>query len=270
MVTGGASGLGKATAQRLAAKGSRVVICDLSTSDGAKVAETIGGDTVFIPADVASESDVKNLMDATKEKFGSLNVVVNCAGISSGYMVYNKQKKQSHKLEDFKKLFEVNLNVLEFSDLLNNKKIFHSKVNTSGAFNVICQSLNLITENEPDQSGQRGIIINTASSQAFDGCQGQIALASSSAATMAMTKTLTKELSEFGIRVNTIAVGLFDTPLNAYLPDTVTGPITELCMDFPNRLGQPDEFAHLVQAIIVNQYINGSIINLDANLKINL
>lgn len=128
----------------------------------------------------------------------------------------------------------------------------------------------MLTENPPDENGQRGIIVNTTSSQAFVGCQGGIANAASSAATIAMTKTFTKELAEHGIRVNAIAVGLFDTPVTNYMPDSTIQPLVDTCMDFPKRMGHPDEFAHIVQTIFANQYLNGSIINLDANMHVTL
>jgi 3-hydroxyacyl-CoA dehydrogenase/3-hydroxy-2-methylbutyryl-CoA dehydrogenase len=162
LVTGGASGLGKATVERLVQQGSRVVLCDLQSSKGHEVAKTIGEDKViFAPVNVTSESDVKTALGLTKEKFGKLDNVVNCAGIGVAFKTYNFNKKTAHSLEDFTKVITVN---------------------TIGTFNVIRLAVGLIGENQPNEKGERGVIINTASVAAFEGQMGQAAYAASKGA----------------------------------------------------------------------------------------
>lgn len=245
LITGAASGLGKATAERIIKQGGKVVICDLPTSEGAKLSSELGSDSVFCAADVTSETDVQKVLDVTKEKFGRLDVAVNCAGIGVAYKTYNFNKKLPHKLEDFSKVLTIN---------------------TIGCFNVIRLAVGLIGENKPNEDGSRGLVINTASIAAFDGQMGQVAYAASKAAIVGMTLPLARDLSSQGIRVCTIAPGLFDTPLLSTLPDKVKGFLYK-SIPHPQRFGKPEEFALLVQSIIENPVLNGETIRIDGAMR---
>ncbi len=203
LITGGASGLGRATVERFVREGAKVAMCDLPTSKGAKVAEEMGkpDDVFFAPVDVTSEADVSKALEETKARFGKLDVAVNCAGIGVAFKTYNFNKKRPHSMEDF-------------------SKVLH--VNAAGTFNVIRLAAGLIGENEPDSEkahAQRGVIINTASVAAFDGQMGQAAYSASKGAIVGMTLPIARDLASQGIRVVTVAPGLFDTPLLASLPE---------------------------------------------------
>lgn len=246
LVTGGASGLGKATVERLVKQGSRVVICDLPASKGKDLAATFGDDkAIFAPVNVVSEDDVNNALSLTKEKYGRLDNVVNCAGIGVAFKIYNFNKKKAHSLEDFSKVIQVN---------------------TIGTFNVIRLSVGLIGENQPDEQGCRGVVVNTASIAAFDGQMGQAAYSASKGAIVGMTLPIARDLAGQGIRVVTIAPGLFKTPLFENLPEKVVAFLSK-SVPFPQRLGNPDEFAHLVQSIIENPMLNGEVVRLDGALR---
>ena len=245
LVTGGASGLGYAVAERLIRQGGRAVICDLSTSKGHEVAKELGDGAVFVPTNVTVESEVVTAVQTTKEKFGRLDVAVNCAGIAVAFKTYNFNKKIPHSLEDF-------IRVL--------------MVNTTGTFNVIRLTAGLIGENKPDDNGQRGVIINTASVAAFDGQMGQAAYSASKGAIVGMTLPIARDLADQGIRVCTIAPGIFDTPLTASLPEKVRKYLAKT-VPFPKRLGKSEEFAHLVQTIIENPLLNGEVIRLDGAVR---
>ncbi|CAH1401568.1 unnamed protein product [Nezara viridula] len=245
IVTGGASGLGKATVERICKNGGKVVVCDLPTSQGKKLADELGSGAVFAPVNVTSESDVSNALNVAKEKFGKLNCVVNCAGVGIAYKTYNFNKNVPHKLEDFTKIL---------------------MVNTVGTFNVIRLSAGLIGENSPDEDGGRGVIVNTASVAAYDGQIGQVAYAASKAAIVGMTLPLARDLASQGIRVVTIAPGLFDTPLLSSLPEKVRNFLAK-SIPYPQRLGKPEEYALLVQSIIENPVMNGEVIRLDGAIR---
>lgn len=246
LVTGGASGLGRATVERLVQQGGRVVLCDLPVSKGNDVAKEIGADKcVFAPVDVTKESDVQNALNVTKDKFGKLNHVVNCAGIGVAFKTYNFNKKLAHKLEDFSKVIQVN---------------------TVGTFNVTRLAVGLIGENDPNEDGQRGVVVNTASVAGYEGQMGQAAYAASKAAIIGMTLPLARDLSSQGIRVCTIAPGLFKTPLLSALPEKVMTFLAK-SVPFPQRLGNPPEFAMLVQSIIENPMLNGEVIRLDGAIR---
>lgn len=244
-VTGGASGLGRATVERFARAGSKVILGDLQTSQGDKVAKEIGDNVVYVPLDVTSEKDVTQALDIAKEKFGRLDVAVSCAGITCAFKTYNFNKGHPHRLEDFAKVLTVN---------------------TIGTFNVIRLSAGLIGQNEPNQDGQRGVIINTASIAAFDGQIGQAAYAASKAAIAGMTLPIARDLSTQGIRIMTIAPGLFNTPLLQALPDKVKVFLAKT-VPFPQRLGNPEEFAQLVESIVDNPLLNGEVIRIDGALR---
>lgn len=245
LVTGGASGLGRACAERISACGGRVLLCDLPTSKGESVAQEIGPAVTFAPVDVTSENDVKNALLIAKDKFGKLDCVVNCAGIGVAYKIYNFNKDVPHSLEDFTKVI---------------------MVNTVGTFNVIRLAVGLIGLNTPNEDGNRGVIINTSSVAAFEGQMGQVAYSASKGAIVGMTLPLARDLSTQGIRVVTIAPGLFDTPLLSSLPDKVRHFLAK-SVPHPKRLGKPEEFALLVQSIIENPLLNGEVIRLDGALR---
>ena len=246
LVTGGASGLGRATVERFARAGSKVLLCDLQTSQGSNVAKEIGENVIFVPLDVTSEKDVTAALEIAKTKFGRLDVAVNCAGISVAYKTFNFNKSLAHELEDFSRVMNVN---------------------TVGTFNVIRLTSGLIGENQPNEDGQRGVIINTSSISAYEGQLGQAAFAASKAAVVGMTLPIARDLSSQGIRVVTIAPGLFDTPLLQSLPDKVRLFFAKT-IPFPKRLGNPSEFAQLVETIVDNPLINGETIRLDGGLRL--
>ncbi|EAA07400.5 3-hydroxyacyl-CoA dehydrogenase type-2 [Anopheles arabiensis] len=245
LVTGGASGLGRATVERFARAGYNVLLCDLPTSKGNDVAKELGEKVVYVPVDVLSEKDVSGALELAKSKFGRLDVSVNCAGIAVAVKTYNFNKKVAHKLEDFQRVL---------------------LVNTAGTFNVIRLSAGLMGENEPNADGQRGVIVNTASVAAYDGQIGQAAYAASKAAVVGMTLPIARDLSTQGIRIVTVAPGLFNTPMLQALPEKVRAFLAKT-VPFPQRLGEPAEYAQLVQAIVDNPLLNGEVIRLDGALR---
>lgn len=245
LVTGGASGLGKATVERFVREGARVVLCDLPTSSGKEVADSLGDNCVFAPTDVTSEADVTQALDMAKSKFGRLDMAVNCAGIGIAFKTYNFNKKRPHDLADFQKVL---------------------MVNTAGTFNVIRLAAGVMGEQEPNADGQRGVVVNTASVAAYDGQMGQAAYSASKGAIVGMTLPIARDLASHGIRVVTIAPGLFDTPLLANLPEKVRKFLAST-IPFPPRLAHPDEYAHLVQSVYENPMLNGEVIRLDGALR---
>jgi len=248
VITGGASGLGRGTVERFVQNGAKVVIADLPSSPGQELATTLGDDVLFVPTDVTSDGDVKNLMGATKEKFGKLDVVVNCAGIGAAVLTFNPKKQEEariHNLDLFQKIINVNL---------------------VGSFNVIRQSTALMYDKEADEDSQRGVIINTASVAAFDGQRGQAAYSASKGGIVGMTLPIARDLAGVGIRVNTIAPGLFLTPLLGQLPEKVKTYLAST-VPFPSRLGHVDEYAHLAQSIVENPMMNGEVIRIDGALR---
>lgn len=244
-MTGGASGLGRATVERVARQGGRVVMCDLPTSKGSKVAEELGDQVLFMPTDVTSASSVEEALAACKERFGRLDVTVNCAGIGIAAKVFNHNKGTTHSLEDFMRVQTVNL---------------------CGTFNVTRLAVGLMAQNDPDANGQRGVVVNTASIAAFDGQMGQAAYAASKGGIVGLTLPLARDLSVVGIRVCTIAPGLFLTPLLESLPEKVQTFLAST-VPFPKRLGHPEEFAQMVEAVVANPMMNGETIRLDGALR---
>ncbi|XP_020375700.2 3-hydroxyacyl-CoA dehydrogenase type-2 [Rhincodon typus] len=245
LVTGGASGLGRATVERLVQQGASAVIVDLPTSEGASVAQALGESCVFAPADVTSEADVKSAVALAKEKFGRLDIAVNCAGIAVAVKTYNFKKEIAHSLEDFQRVINVNI---------------------AGTFNVIRLAVAEMGRNEPDADGQRGVVVNTASVAAYDGQVGQAAYSASKGGIVGMTLPIARDLAPQGIRVVTIAPGLFSTPLLAGLPEKVRNFLARQ-VPFPSRLGNPAEYAHLVQSIVENPMLNGEVIRLDGAIR---
>jgi NAD(P)-dependent dehydrogenase (short-subunit alcohol dehydrogenase family) len=243
LVTGGASGLGAATARRLAAAGGNAVICDLNAGEGVKLAADLGARGLFAAADVADEPQVARAIAAARGKFGALHGAVNCAGIAPAERILGRTGP--HRLDAFRRAIEINL---------------------IGTFNVLRLAAQAMEGNTPDPGGERGIIVNTASVAAFDGQIGQAAYSASKAGVAGMTLPIARECADYGIRVMTIAPGLFDTPMMAGLPESVRVQLAQ-AIPFPKRLGRPGEYAALARHIIENPMLNGECIRLDGSLR---
>jgi NAD(P)-dependent dehydrogenase (short-subunit alcohol dehydrogenase family) len=243
LVTGGASGLGAATARKLAAAGGNVVICDIGAAQGKKLAAELGQRASFSIADVTDESQVAKAVAAAREKFGALHGAVSCAGIAPGERVLGRGGP--HRLDTFRRAVEINL---------------------VGTFNVLRLAAQAMEGNTPDAEGERGVIINTASIAAFDGQVGQAAYSASKAGVAGLTLPAARELARFGIRVMTIAPGIFETPMVAAFTSEAQQALAAQ-IPFPPRLGKPDEFAALVEHIILNPMLNGEVIRLDGALR---
>jgi NAD(P)-dependent dehydrogenase (short-subunit alcohol dehydrogenase family) len=242
LITGGASGLGLATARRLAADGAHVTIIDLSTSKGAELADELGG--LFVPADVTSVEEVQDAV-AQAQAVAPLRVVVNCAGIAPPAKVLDRDGNPA-VLADFERIVRINL---------------------VGTFNVLSQASAVIAKNPPVEGGNdRGVIVNTASVAAFDGQIGQPAYAASKGGVHAMTLPVARELARYGIRVVTIAPGIMETPMLMGLPQAAQDSLGQQ-VPHPSRLGRPDEYASLVQHIVENDYLNGETIRLDGAIR---
>ncbi|MBN9176620.1 MAG: SDR family NAD(P)-dependent oxidoreductase [Microbacterium sp.] len=244
LVTGGASGLGFATAQRLAAAGAHVVIVDLPSSPGVDRAAELGG--TFAAADVTDPDQVAAAVAATGAA-GPLRVVVNCAGIAPPAKVLDRDGAPTD-LAHFEKIVRVNL---------------------VGTYNVIAQASAAMARTEPTAGaggGDRGVIVNTASVAAFDGQIGQPAYSASKGGVHAMTLPIARELARYGIRVCTIAPGIMETPMLAGLPEAAQASLGEQ-VPYPQRLGRPDEYASLVLEIVRNGYLNGETIRLDGAIR---
>ncbi len=244
LVTGGASGLGEATVRRLVAGGAKVIIADLNTEKGEALAYELEEHAIFIKTNVASEDDIQTAVERAVDTYGKLNVLVNCAGIGEAMKTVHKEKG-AHPLDRFKRVIDVNL---------------------IGTFNAIRLSAFAMLNNDPNQEGERGVIINTASVAAFDGQIGQAAYSASKGGIVGMTLPIARDLARDGIRVMTIAPGLFDTPLLASLPEPARISLGQQ-VPFPSRLGQPAEYAHLAQHIIENVMLNGEVIRLDGAIR---
>lgn len=242
LVTGGASGLGLATARRLAAAGAQVVLLDLPSSSGEQVAASFGGSAAYAPGDVTDEVSVGQALDVAEDR-GPLRVVVSCAGIGPPARVLSKDGTPA-PLAGFAKVLEVNL---------------------LGTFNVLRLGAARMRRHEP-VGGERGVVVNTASVAAFEGQIGQAAYAASKGGIVGMTLPLARDLADALIRVVTIAPGLFNTPLLASLPDSARASLGAQ-VPHPSRLGEPDEFAALVEHIVANPMLNGEVIRLDGAIR---
>jgi len=245
MVTGGASGLGKATVERIVSQGGRVVVADLPISKGAELAEGLGYDADFTAVDVTSEEQVLAGLQRCKNKFGRLDVLVNCAGVGVAQRTYHSKKKVTHKLGEFERCL---------------------KVNSLGTFNMLKNAAALMHENEPNEHGTRGVIVNTASVAAYDGQIGQAAYAASKGAIVGMTLPAARDLSVIGVRVVTIAPGLFRTPLLEALPEKTMTALAKT-VPHPSVIGDPKWYAEMVETIVLNPYLNGEVIRLDGALR---
>jgi NAD(P)-dependent dehydrogenase (short-subunit alcohol dehydrogenase family) len=244
LVTGGASGLGAATARRLAAAGGNVVICDVGAAEGRKLAAELGTRAAFVQADVTDEGQVEQAVAAARAKFGALHGAINCAGIAPGERVLGKGGP--HRLDVFRRALDINL---------------------TGTFNVLRLAAQAMERNAPDAEGERGIVINTASVAAYDGQIGQVAYSASKAGVVGLTLPAARELARFGIRVMTIAPGIFETPMvEAFTPELKQSLASQV--PFPPRLGRPEEYAMLVEHIIVNPMLNGEVIRLDGAARL--
>jgi NAD(P)-dependent dehydrogenase (short-subunit alcohol dehydrogenase family) len=244
VITGGASGLGFAVARRLIDAGARVALLDVQADKGAAAAAELGSGAHFLQADVTSESGIAAVMAQAQAAMDGLNVAVNCAGILGAGRVLGKDAPMP--LEQFARTVSVNL---------------------VGSFNVAKAAAALIQHNAAGDDGERGAIINTASVAAFDGQIGQAAYSASKGGVVGMTLPMARELARFGIRVNTIAPGIFWTPMVDGMPAAVQESLSA-SIPFPSRLGQPAEFADLVAFILGNRYLNGETIRLDGAVRL--
>jgi NAD(P)-dependent dehydrogenase (short-subunit alcohol dehydrogenase family) len=244
VITGGASGLGAANVQPLAEAGARVVVLDVNTEAGTRLAAAYGDRCWFVKTDISSAADTDVALQQAEDKFGSLHILINCAGVGTAGRVVSKQGPLP--LDVFERVIRINL---------------------IGTFNLIRLVAVHMQNNAPNAAGERGVIINTASIAAFDGQIGQAAYAASKAGVVGLTLPVARELAPFGIRVMTIAPGIFDTPMLAGLPEPARHSLSA-AVPFPNRLGQPQEFAALVRHIIENPMLNGETIRLDGALRL--
>ncbi len=243
IVTGGSSGLGAATLRRLVAGGANGIIADVNEEAGQKMAEELGAAVRFVQTDVTDEASVQTAVSTAVDTYGGLHGVVNCAGVAIAAKLLSS--RGIHDLSAFSKVIEVNL---------------------IGTFNVIRLAAATMSQGEPNEAGERGVIVNTASVAAFDGQVGQAAYSSSKAGVVGMTLPIARELAGHGIRVMTIAPGLFETPMLAGLPEKARQSLAAQ-IPFPSRLGRPDEYAALVQHIIENEMLNGEVIRLDGAIR---
>ncbi len=249
LVTGGASGLGEACVRLLTQAGAKVVIADLNSDAGIALSTEhshTGLSTLFAKTDVTDEESMRAAVRDAVETFGGLHVLINCAGIGVAERVLGKNGP--HDLRSFSKVIQVNL---------------------IGTFNAIRLAAAEMTENVPNEEGERGVIINTASVAAFDGQIGQAAYSASKGGIVGMTLPIARELARFGIRVNTIAPGIFDTPLLGALPEPARISLGQQ-VPFPPRLGRPSEYAALAKHIIENVMLNGEVIRLDGALRMGM
>lgn len=243
LISGGASGLGAATARLLASDGGKIVIADLNADAGGKLAEELGANATFVECDVTDADAVQVSVDTTLSTFGAIHGGISCAG--TGAAMRTITKSGPHDITAFTKIIEINL---------------------IGTFNVIRLSANAMATNEPGEDGDRGVLINTASVAAFDGQIGQAAYSASKGGIVGMTLPIARDLAGLAIRCVTIAPGLFDTPLLAGLPEDRKAALGAT-VPYPKRLGRPDEYASLAKQIVENNMLNGETIRLDGAIR---
>ncbi|MFZ5465013.1 MAG: 3-hydroxyacyl-CoA dehydrogenase [Pseudomonadota bacterium] len=244
IVTGGASGLGAGTVRTLHGAGGRVVIADVNKAAGEALAAELGANARFAPCDVTSEDSAKAAVDLALSAFGGLHGLVNCAGIAIGEKTVGKEGP--HSLASFTKVVTVNL---------------------IGTFNMIRLAADAMSKQQPNAAGERGVIVNTASVAAFDGQIGQAAYSASKGGVVGMTLPIARDLSRLGIRVMTIAPGIFETPMLLGMPKDVQDALGKM-VPFPSRLGKPAEYAALVKHICENEMLNGEVIRLDGAIRL--
>lgn len=242
VVTGGASGLGAATARMIVDRGGKVVLVDVNQQSGASVEAELGSNTRYVATDVTSDESARQAFVAARA-MGTLRGLVNCAGIAPSEKIVGREG--AHKLDSFARTISINL---------------------VGSFNMIRLAAEIMTASEPDATGERGVIVNTASVAAFDGQMGQAAYAASKGGVVAMTLPISRELCRSGIRVMTIAPGIMETPMLLGMPLEVQDSLGKM-VPFPSRMGKPAEYAALVEHIFTNQYLNGEVIRLDGAIR---
>ena len=242
-ITGGSSGLGLGTARVFVENGANVILADVNEVDGESRAAELGDMAIFVRTDVTNEDDVRGALQNGVDTFGRIDGAINCAGIVIGRKTFGS--KGTHDLESFNKVISINL---------------------VGTFNVTRLVAERIAENEPGDSGERGVIISTASIAAYDGQIGQAAYSASKGGVVGMTLPIARDLSRTGIRVVTIAPGIMETPMMAGMTEEVRSSL-ESQVPFPSRLGRPEEFGNLAAHIVENQYINAEVIRLDGAIR---
>jgi NAD(P)-dependent dehydrogenase (short-subunit alcohol dehydrogenase family) len=243
IITGGASGLGAGTGRMLVEQGGKVVLADLNEAAGNALAAELGANARFVTTNVADEASAKACVTAALAAFGGLHGLVNCAGIAPAEKVLGRNGP--HSLDTFAKTVTVNL---------------------VGSFNMIRLASEAMSKGEPNAAGERGVIVSTASVAAYDGQIGQAAYAASKGGVVGMTLPIARELARFGIRVMTIAPGIFETPMLLGMPQEVQDALGKM-VPFPSRLGKPAEYAALVRHIIENEMLNGEVIRLDGAIR---
>jgi len=243
LVTGGASGLGEATVRTLVGCGARIAILDFSRERGQRLASELGDRVLFCPTDITEENLVQEAVDQTVSAFGAVHVAVNCAGVGDPAKVLGKEGPMS--MNFFNRVVRINL---------------------MGTMNVIRLASEKMRDNPPNEDGEKGVMINTASVAAFEGQIGQAAYSASKAGVVGLTLPVAREFAEYGIRVMTIAPGIFKTPMLESLPDNVQEALGKM-VPFPKRLGKPGEFAALVRHIVENPMLNGEVIRLDGCIR---
>jgi 3-hydroxyacyl-CoA dehydrogenase / 3-hydroxy-2-methylbutyryl-CoA dehydrogenase len=243
VITGGASGLGEATMRKIAGSGGKVLIADLAEDRAVQLIRELGKNVLFLKTDVTKEEDVQRAVAFASDQFDSINTAVNCAGIGIAAKLLGR--KGVHSLDMFQKVIAINL---------------------IGTFNVIRLAAEQMAKNNPNDQGERGVIINTASVAAFEGQIGQAAYSASKGGVVGMTLPIARELAGYGIRVMTIAPGLFNTPMFESLPEEARDSLGKM-VPFPSRLGYPEEYARLAESILVNPMLNGETIRLDGGIR---
>ena len=243
LIPGGVSGLGAATAQNLLAAGGKVVVADVNQAAGEIFVAGLGDCARFVVADVTNEAQVQLAVDTAVQAFGHLHGLVNCAGVAPGERVVGRNGP--HKLETFSRVININL---------------------VGSFNTLRLAANAMARNAPNSDGERGVIINTASIAAYEGQLGQAAYSASKGGIIAMALPIARELAKLGIRVMTIAPGIFDTPMLAAMSEEIRASLGAQ-VPFPSRLGQPEEYARLAAFIIANPMLNAEVIRLDGAIR---
>ena len=246
VITGGASGLGAATAEHLVAQGAAVVLLDINQPAVEAAAERLGNKALGLACDICDAKQVQQALDTAVKQFGALHGLINCAGIVGAQRILGR--KGPHDLDDFSRV--LNINVI-------------------GSFNVLRLAAQVLANNAPNTQGERGVIINTASIAAYDGQLGQAAYAASKGAIVSLTLPAARELAGQGIRVMTIAPGIFETPMMAGMTEEVRASLSA-GVPFPPRLGKPEEYAALAQHIIENSMLNGEVIRLDGALRMGI
>ena len=246
VITGGASGLGAATAEHLVAQGAAVVLLDINQPAVEAAAERLGNKALGLACDICDAKQVQQALDTAVKQFGALHGLINCAGIVGAQRILGR--KGPHDLDDFARV--LNINVI-------------------GSFNVLRLAAQVLANNAPNTQGERGVIINTASIAAYDGQLGQAAYAASKGAIVSLTLPAARELAGQGIRVMTIAPGIFETPMMAGMTEEVRASLSA-GVPFPQRLGKPEEYAALAQHIIENSMLNGEVIRLDGALRMGI